>query len=100
MACRRLLLARTQESQCALDRDRIGNPGHDFGYRPFPELQMMMETLALIFWRHPIPSRNVVSHSDIAPTRKNDPGELFDWRSLAAKGIGMWPARAAPGLAT
>ena len=75
------------------------NPGHDFGYRPFPELQMMaLEKLALdILARHPIPSRNVVGHSDIAPTRKNDPGELFDWRSLAAKGIGMWPARAANG---
>ena len=75
------------------------NPGHNFGYRPFPELQMMaLETLALdILARYPIPSRNVVGHSDIAPTRKNDPGELFDWRSLAAKGIGMWPARAATG---
>jgi len=72
------------------------NPGHDFGYRPFPERQMMaLETLALdILARHPIPPRNVVGHSDIAPTRKNDPGELFDWRSLAAKGIGMWPERA------
>ena len=75
------------------------NPGHDFGYRPFPELQMMaLETLALdILARHSIPPRNVVGHSDIAPTRKNDPGELFDWRSLAAKGIGMWPERAANG---
>ena len=75
------------------------NPGHDFGYRPFPKLQMMaLETLALdILARHSIPPRNVVGHSDIAPTRKNDPGELFDWRSLAAKGIGMWPERAANG---
>tara|TARA_B100000676_G_scaffold307948_1_gene367574 strand:- start:153 stop:845 length:693 start_codon:yes stop_codon:yes gene_type:complete len=75
------------------------NPGHDFGYRPFPELQMMaLETLALdILARHPIPPRNVVGHSDIAPTRKNDPGELFDWRSLAVKGIGMWPDRAPNG---
>ena len=75
------------------------DPGHDFGYRPFPKLQMMaLETLALdILARHSIPPRNVVGHSDIAPTRKNDPGELFDWRSLAAKGIGMWPERAANG---
>ena len=93
------LIGADTRSECALDRDRIGKPGHDFGYRPFPELQMMaLETLALdILARHPIPSRNVVGHSDIAPTRKIDPGELFDWRGLAAKGIGMWPARAATG---
>ena len=75
------------------------NPGHDFGYRAFPEQQMVaLEELAIdILTRHPIPSRNVVGHSDIAPTRKNDPGELFDWRSLAHRGIGMWPKRAETG---
>jgi len=77
------------------------NPGHEYGYRPFPEIQMLvLEALALdILSRHPIPSRNVVGHSDVAPTRKEDPGELFDWRSLAAKGIGLWPERAARGSA-
>ncbi|MBL6945623.1 MAG: N-acetylmuramoyl-L-alanine amidase [Rhodospirillales bacterium] len=69
------------------------NPGHEFGYRPFPDAQI--EALILlakgILRRHPIPPRNVVGHSDIAPSRKTDPGELFDWKRLAAEGIGLWP---------
>jgi N-acetylmuramoyl-L-alanine amidase len=40
--------------------------------------------------RHDIPARNVVAHSDIAPNRKQDPGELFDWHGLASAGIGVW----------
>jgi N-acetylmuramoyl-L-alanine amidase len=47
--------------------------------------------------RHPIPPRDVVAHSDIAPERKLDPGELFDWRWLAAEGIGLWPDHPAEG---
>jgi len=72
------------------------NPGHEFGYRPFPEAQMQaLETLArAILARHPIPAINVVGHSDVAPTRKCDPGELFDWRRLAVVGIGVWPTSA------
>gem|GEM_PF-2066453 len=47
--------------------------------------------------RHPIDQRNVVAHSDIAPDRKQDPRELFDWQGLAANGVGLWPgADAAP----
>lgn len=70
------------------------NPGHEFGYRDFPELQMAaLEELGLdILARHPIPPPNVVGHSDVAPGRKRDPGERFDWRRLAAAGIGLWPA--------
>ncbi len=70
------------------------NPGHEFGYRPFPEAQMAaLEELAKeILARYPIPPRNVVGHSDIAPDRKKDPGELFDWRRLAEAGIGLWPS--------
>ena len=69
------------------------NPGHEFGYRPFPEAQMdaFRELATGIIARHPIPARNVVGHSDVAPTRKSDPGEFFDWRGLAADGIGLWP---------
>ena len=69
------------------------NPGHEFGYRPFPKAQM--ETLATVardlLGEYAIPARNVVGHSDVAPTRKQDPGELFDWHQLAAAGIGLWP---------
>jgi N-acetylmuramoyl-L-alanine amidase len=71
----------------------IVNPGHEFGYRPFPKAQMeaLAELCKAILSRHPIPARNVVAHSDVAPGRKEDPGELFDWRWLAANGVGLWP---------
>jgi N-acetylmuramoyl-L-alanine amidase len=75
------------------------NPGHEFGYRPFPEAQMqsLIGLAQGILSRHPIPSRNVVGHADVAPTRKEDPGELFDWPRLAGVGIGVWPGEAAAG---
>ncbi len=61
------------------------NPGHEWGYRPFPKAQMeaLLPLLADIVKRHDIPRANVVGHSDIAPARKEDPGELFDWELLA-----------------
>lgn len=69
------------------------NPGHSCGYRPFPEAQMQaLEELGReILARHPIPAHRVVGHSDVAPARKIDPGELFDWRRLARAGLGVWP---------
>lgn len=72
----------------------IVNPGHEFGYRPFPEAQMAaVETLCrAVLARHPcIVPADLVGHSDIACPRKQDPGEAFDWRRLAAAGIGLWP---------
>jgi N-acetylmuramoyl-L-alanine amidase len=71
----------------------IANPGHEWGYRSFPEAQMAaVEDLCRdILLRHPIPPHRVVGHSDIAPERKTDPGELFDWPRLARAGIGVWP---------
>jgi N-acetylmuramoyl-L-alanine amidase len=71
----------------------IVNPGHEWGYRPFPAVQMAAVTALArdILNRHPIPCDRVVGHSDIAPERKADPGELFDWPGLAAAGIGLWP---------
>ena len=67
------------------------NPGHEFGYRNFPSAQIAaLEDLArAVLARHPIPPRNVVAHSDIAPTRKQDPGERFPWAKLAKLGIGL-----------
>ncbi|MDF8334230.1 N-acetylmuramoyl-L-alanine amidase [Novosphingobium cyanobacteriorum] len=61
------------------------NPGHEWGYRPFPDAQMeaLVPLLADIVKRHNVPRANVVGHSDIAPARKTDPGELFDWDLLA-----------------
>lgn len=72
----------------------IVNPGHEFGYRPFPEAQMqaVRELCGDILTRHKIPARNIIGHSDVAPARKQDPGELFDWKFLARHGIGLFPA--------
>ena len=63
----------------------IVNPGHEFGYRPFTPQQMdsLVPLLADIVERHQVPPANIVGHSDIAPARKQDPGELFDWALLA-----------------
>jgi N-acetylmuramoyl-L-alanine amidase len=69
------------------------NPGHEFGYRPFPEAQMAacVELCRAILARWPIPPRRVLAHADVAPARKQDPGEMFDWRCLARAGIGLSP---------
>ena len=63
----------------------IVNPGHEFGYRPFPDEQIdaLLPLVADIKERHGITRGNVVGHSDIAPARKQDPGELFPWARLA-----------------
>ena len=67
------------------------NPGHEFGYRPFTDAQMeaLLPLLARIVRQHDIPRANVVGHSDIAPARKQDPGELFDWELLAAHRLAL-----------
>jgi N-acetylmuramoyl-L-alanine amidase len=71
----------------------LANPGHEHGYRPFPAGQMAaLEHLCRdILTRFPIRSHLVLGHADVAPGRKMDPGELFDWQRLAAAGIGLWP---------
>lgn len=73
----------------------IVNPGHEWGYRPFPALQMaaVCDLCLDILARWPgIAARDIVAHSDVAPDRKTDPGELFGWRDLAANGVGLWPS--------
>jgi N-acetylmuramoyl-L-alanine amidase len=67
------------------------NPGHEFGYRPFAEPQMaaLLPLLAGIVDRYDIARSNVVGHSDVAPARKQDPGELFDWARLARHGLAL-----------
>jgi N-acetylmuramoyl-L-alanine amidase len=69
----------------------IVNPGHEFGYRPFPEAQMdaLIPLVADLVDRHGIKPAYVVGHSDVAPARKQDPGELFDWARLAKLGLAM-----------
>jgi len=73
------------------------NPGHEFGYRAFPEPQMtaLIALAREIVTRHAIPPYRVLAHSDVAPDRKQDPGELFDWERLAEAGIGLWPTTSA-----
>jgi N-acetylmuramoyl-L-alanine amidase len=63
----------------------IVNPGHEFGYRPFPDEQIaaLIPLVADIKERHGVTRGNIVGHSDIAPARKQDPGELFPWGRLA-----------------
>jgi len=71
----------------------LANPGHEWGYRPFPSAQMhaLGELARGILGRHPVPARRVLGHADVAPARRLDPGELFDWAWLASRGIGLWP---------
>jgi N-acetylmuramoyl-L-alanine amidase len=71
----------------------IVNPGHEFGYRAFPlaQMQAVAALCADIKTRYTLPADAFLAHSDIAPLRKEDPGELFDWKMLAQQGIGLWP---------
>lgn len=71
----------------------IVNPGHEWGYRPFTESQYLaLEWLCpQVMSRFTISPLRVLAHSDIAPDRKEDPGELFDWPRLARAGIAVWP---------
>lgn len=71
----------------------IVNPGHEFGYRAFPDAQMraVLTLCSEIKARYKLPATAFLGHSDIAPMRKEDPGELFNWKMLASHGIGIWP---------
>lgn len=70
----------------------IVNPGHECGYRPFPEAQIasVIALLDEVRERWTIPDARILGHSDVAPARKIDPGELFPWARLAAAGHGLW----------
>lgn len=69
----------------------IANPGHEWGYRPFAEAQMdvLIPLLSDICARHAIAPAMVVGHSDVAPARKSDPGEMFPWERLARVGLAL-----------
>ena len=70
----------------------ICNPGHDFGYPEFPARQIaaVITLCRAILTRNIIRPENVVAHSDVAPSRKQDPGEKFPWKRLAQSQIGLW----------
>ena len=69
----------------------IVNPGHEFGYRPFPDEQVasVIRLVHDIKARHGVTRGNIVGHSDIAPQRKEDPGELFPWWELAKRRLAL-----------
>jgi N-acetylmuramoyl-L-alanine amidase len=70
----------------------IGNPGHDWGYPDYPARQILavIELCRDIIARNKIPAELVLAHSDVAPTRKQDPGEKFPWKQLHEAGVGLW----------
>jgi len=76
----------------------IVNGGHDFplpdgSLPPYPEtqIQALIALCQSILSNHEIPASRIVAHSDVAPARKQDPGEHFPWQRLAEAGIGLWP---------
>ena len=81
----------TDINSCSIGIE-IANPGHDYGYPDFPKRQIAAVTALCrgIASRNTIPPTRVLAHSDVAPSRKRDPGEKFPWRTLHDSGIGHW----------
>jgi N-acetylmuramoyl-L-alanine amidase len=81
----------TDINSCSIGIE-IVNPGHDYGYPDFPKRQIAAVTALCrsILTRHTVPPVRVLAHSDVAPGRKQDPGEKFPWRTLYDSGIGLW----------
>ena len=81
----------TDINSCSIGIE-IVNPGHDYGYRDFPAVQIdaVIALCRDIVTRHHIRRERVLAHSDVAPARKKDPGEKFPWDRLAAAGVGLW----------
>jgi N-acetylmuramoyl-L-alanine amidase len=90
----------TDINSCSIGIE-IVNPGHEFGYRDFP-LRQIAAVISLcksiITRRGPISADRILAHSDVAPTRKQDPGERFPWALLSESGIGHWVRPAPPTL--
>src|SRR5215472_18144182 len=90
----------TDINSCSIGIE-IVNPGHDHGYPDFPKRQIAAVTTLCrsILTRYRVPHHRVLGHSDVAPTRKKDPGEKFPWLRLHESGIGLWvkPAPITPG---
>jgi len=79
-----------------INKNSIGielvNKGHQFGYSSFNEKQLLslIKVCKNIIKKYKIKNKNIIGHSDIAPTRKIDPGEKFPWSQLAKNKIGIW----------
>ncbi len=76
----------------------LANKGHEFGYHAFssPQMDSLLYLCLSLKSKYDITAENFVGHSDIAPSRKEDPGELFDWKQMAKNGIGIWPSSDMP----
>ncbi len=70
----------------------ISNPGHGFNYKKFSkkQIQSILKLTRILIKRYKIKPQNILGHSDIAPSRKKDPGEKFPWKYLSSKKIGYW----------
>ena len=70
----------------------ISNPGHQHGYIKFNkyQIQSLIKLSKFLIKKYKIKKKNILGHSDIAPTRKLDPGEKFPWKYLSKKKIGIW----------
>jgi N-acetylmuramoyl-L-alanine amidase len=81
----------TDINSCSIGIE-IANPGHDHGYPDFPRRHIAAVTALCrsILTRYPIAPDRVLGHSDVAPSRKRDPGEKFPWQVLAQSGVGLW----------
>jgi N-acetylmuramoyl-L-alanine amidase len=81
----------TDINSCSIGIE-IHNPGHDFGYPDFSRKQIaaVISLCRAIMLRQTIPADRVLAHSDVAPERKQDPGEKFPWRLLSESGIAHW----------
>jgi N-acetylmuramoyl-L-alanine amidase len=79
-----------------LNKDSIGieisNPGHEHGYKKFSEKQIksILKLTKILLKKYKIKHQNILGHSDIAPSRKRDPGEKFPWQYLSKQKIGYW----------
>ena len=70
----------------------ISNPGHNYNYKNFTRKQInsVYKLSVNLIKKYKIISENILGHSDIAPSRKKDPGEKFPWKYLSKKKIGYW----------
>jgi len=82
----------TDINSCSIGIE-LQNPGQEFGYRDFSKSQIrsLIKLSKEIIARHKIPAGRILGHSDVAPSRKFDPGEKFPWAELGEKGVGLWP---------
>lgn len=78
-------------NNCSIGIELV-NKGHQFGYQNFslPQIKKLIELCIVIKKKYKIKRSNILSHSDVAPLRKSDPGEKFPWLKLKMKGLSIW----------